>query len=79
MAKEQANKPASDPATPPEQPPVPAAAPILKKACVLSAFPLNGVTYQPGQIIEADADVIAGLGAQVDAHPDAVAYRESLG
>jgi hypothetical protein len=49
-----------------------------KKARVLSMLTLNGVTYQPNQLIEADEQTINALVGQVDPHPDAVAYIEGL-
>lgn len=48
------------------------------KARVLCAVTVNGVQYQPDDLIEAEAEVIAGLGGSVDPHPDAVAYCEGL-
>ncbi|SCX93961.1 hypothetical protein SAMN05216420_101392 [Nitrosospira sp. Nl5] len=49
-----------------------------KKARVLLALSVNGVAYQPNQIIEADDDLLNALVGQVDPHPDAVAYCEGI-
>lgn len=53
-------------------------APRPKKARVLVDVTLNGKLYPSGSLLEADAGVIETLGAQVDTHPDAVAYAEKL-
>jgi hypothetical protein len=46
------------------------------KARVLSSFSVDGVQYHPNDLIEAEAELIAGLGGNVDTHKDAVAYCE---
>lgn len=46
------------------------------KARVLSKLTLNGKTYEPDQLIQAEERVIRSLVGQVDPHPDAVAYCE---
>lgn len=49
-----------------------------KKARVLVDVTVGEELYPSGSLLEADADVIESLGAQVDTHPDAVAYAEKL-
>jgi hypothetical protein len=66
-----ANIPTSTPA------PAANAAPVLKKARVLLRIIVNGVIYEPNQLLEAEESVIRSLTGQVDAHPDAVAYCEA--
>ena len=46
----------------------------LKKARVLLRIEVNGVVYEPDQIIEVDDALLKSLAGQVDPHPDAVAY-----
>lgn len=50
--------------------------PVLVKARALSSFNMHGVQYHPNDLIEAEAEVIAGLGGNVDSHKDAVTYCE---
>jgi hypothetical protein len=57
----------------------PAAEPSrLTEARVLIDVTVGGELYLSGSLLTADADVIASLGDQVDAHPDAVAYCKGL-
>lgn len=44
------------------------------RARVLGGFTLDGVQYNPDDIIETDPKLIEQLGTSVDAHPDAVAH-----
>lgn len=44
----------------------------MMQARVLGGFELDGVQYNPDDIIEADAKMIEQLGSSVDAHPSAV-------
>jgi hypothetical protein len=46
------------------------------KARVLSKITVNGITYEPNQLIEVDPILLKSLDGQVDPHPDAVAYIE---
>jgi hypothetical protein len=46
------------------------------KARVLSKITIDGVAYEPDQIVEVDPNLIESLGSHVDPHPDAVAYIE---
>lgn len=48
------------------------------KARVLSKITVNGVTYEPNQLIEVDQITLKSLEGQVDPHPDAVAYCEGI-
>lgn len=45
---------------------------------MLGGFTLDGVQYNPDDIIETDPELIEQLGTSVDAHPDAVAYCRGL-
>jgi len=45
-----------------------------KEARVLVDVVVNDKAYRSGELLIADADVIASLGDQVDTHPDAVAF-----
>ena len=51
--------------------------PRSTKARLLVDLTVAGVLYRSGELLEADADVIAALGDQADTHPDAVAYCEA--
>lgn len=46
------------------------------KARVLSKITIDGVAYEPDQIVEVDQSLLGSLGSHVDPHPDAVAYCE---
>lgn len=59
-------------ATPPA-PPAPPEKPKNQKARVLGGFRLDGIDYQPNDVIEANADVIQSLGSSVDVDADAIA------
>jgi hypothetical protein len=48
------------------------------KARVLVDVIVDGNLCRSGSLLEADADVIENLGAQVDTHPDAIAYAEKV-
>src|SRR5687768_16256859 len=47
------------------------------EARVLVDVMVNGVLVRSGSLLVVDAEAIASLGDQVDAHPDAVAYCKS--
>lgn len=49
-----------------------------KEARVLVDVTVNGELYRSGELLIADADVIASLGDQVDTHPAAVAYCKGV-
>lgn len=49
-----------------------------KEARALVDVVVNDKPYRSGELLTADAEVIASLGDQVDAHPDAVAYCKGL-
>ena len=51
---------------------------VLKKARVLVLVQIDGVTYQPGDVVEVDDRALFTLRASLDAHPEAVAYAEKL-
>ena len=74
MAKNKIPAPVDPDAVAPE--PEPIAAPRPTKARVLVDVTVKGKLYRSGSLLEADAEVIESLGAQVDTHPDAVAYCE---
>lgn len=46
----------------------------IMQARVLGGFVLDGVQYNPDEIIEADGEMIEQLGSSVDADPAAVEY-----
>ena len=46
----------------------------LQQAQVLGGFVLNGVQYNPNDIIEADPKIIKSLGTSVDSSREAVDY-----
>lgn len=48
------------------------------KARVLSKITVNGITYEPDQLIEVDPISLKSLVGHVDPHPDAVAYCEGI-
>ena len=50
------------------------------RARVLLRTVVDGVSYAPDDVIELDANEIAALAdsGEVDPHPDAIAYAESL-
>lgn len=56
----------------------PKAAERPTKARVLVDVTVDGTFYSSGSLLQADADVIAGLANQVDTHPEAVAFAEGL-
>ena len=75
--------PISDPIQPdPEQPkadqPKAEETPLPTKARVLVDVTVAGELYCSGMLLQAAADIIAGLGDQVDVHPEAVAYCEKI-
>ena len=49
---------------------------VTKKARVLLTITVNGVTYEPNQLVEVDPITLKSLEGKVDPHPDAVAYCE---
>jgi|CXWL01.1.fsa_nt_gi hypothetical protein len=68
----QANKTAATTPTAPATTPS-AEKPKNQMARVLGGFQLDGVDYQPNDVIEASSDLIRSLGSSVDSDPAAVA------
>ncbi|SHL10524.1 hypothetical protein SAMN05216428_10187 [Nitrosospira sp. Nsp11] len=65
-----------DPNTPDPEQPKPEKTPLPTKARVLIDVTVAGKLHCSGTLLQADAEVIASLGDQVDTHPEAVAYCE---
>lgn len=56
-----------------------AAAPVVEAVELVKVRVLAGCSLgQPDDVVEIDASLIDSLAGAVDAHPDAVAYAESL-